>query len=106
MDRGKAVSRCDWIFHVLWLTWSAVFAMPAASGDRFAHRRYRSIARSTSFGGSRVNFPSRVLPAFLLALALLSAASADAQVAPVPTGAISRKVHGAAGIFDLPLSLT
>jgi len=44
--------------------------------------------------------------ALLLLVALAHALPAGAQAAPNLIGAFSRKVHGAAGTFDLPLSLT
>jgi hypothetical protein len=45
----------------------------------------------------------RLLAALLLALALAYEVPASAQVTPVLLGTLSRKVHGAAGTFDLPL---
>jgi len=41
----------------------------------------------------------------LLAAALMSAVPANAATAPVLVSAVSRKVHGSVGTFDLPLSL-
>ena len=41
---------------------------------------------------------------FLAGVALAHALPAGAQATPVLQGALSRKVHGASGTFDLPLS--
>ena len=45
-----------------------------------------------------------VFAALLLAISVARALPADAQATPTLQGAVSRKVHGAAGTFDLPLS--
>ena len=58
-----------------------------------------------SDGALRVNALCAILSSLLLVVALLQAASAVAQATPNLVGALSRKVHGAAGTFDLPLSL-
>jgi hypothetical protein len=48
----------------------------------------------------------RMLAPMLLAVVLAQAMPAAAQAAPVLVGAAARKVHGAAGVFDLPLAPT
>ena len=64
---------------------------------------------SAGQGRRRDKKMSRLIRETLVAIVCVAAATialpADAQTAPTVASAVSRKVHGAAGTFDLPLSL-